>query len=85
MFKVGDSVKINPYMKCDALQNNLGMENLDGIFKVLEVKEEKNSKNQANDRINNGNFRVYWITIQLPNGNKKRVSDLWLVATSGEK
>lgn len=95
MLKVGDLVEINPLMKCDALQENLGLQDLDGTFTVLKVEDAMlcscgtvNSSEHADDcnrktHMRHGN--KHWITIELPDGNNKRVSSLWLVAVGDEE
>ena len=78
MFKVGDLVEINPLMKCAALQDNLGLYNMDSTFRVLKVGGQI-VVNIDIRRSVNLNEKDYWVTIELPDGNKKRVSSLWLV------
>ena len=95
MFKVGDLVEINPLMRCDALENNLGLKDLDGTFIVLKVEDAEScdcgaakSSEHADDYSLKTHMRhsnKHWITIELPDGNKKRVSSLWLVAADDEK
>jgi len=86
MFKVGDQVKINPDMKCEAIKKSLGLNDardLDRVFEVLSIDPTSASVGAKKEGYKEFSYQGFvWVTIKLPDGESKKIGSIWLTAVS---